>query len=127
MSSHTKPYKGYRGSVEYSAEDGLLFGKIVGIRDLVNFEAAKAGDVEHAFQSAVDEYLADCEHAGTTPEKPFSGTLNIRIPSEVHEKLYLMACEGNTKLNTVIVELLSQQVGKKLRSSRRFGVKATSA
>ena len=32
-------YKGYTGTVEFSAEDKVFFGKIPGIRDVVTFEA----------------------------------------------------------------------------------------
>lgn len=31
-------YKGYLGSVEFSADDEVFFGKITGIRDVVTFE-----------------------------------------------------------------------------------------
>jgi predicted HicB family RNase H-like nuclease len=36
--SNTMEYKGYTGSVEYSAEDRLLYGRLVGIRDRVIFD-----------------------------------------------------------------------------------------
>lgn len=31
-------YRGYVGSVEYSEEDCVFFGKLIGIRDLVSYE-----------------------------------------------------------------------------------------
>lgn len=31
-------YKGYTGSIEFSAEDGIYFGKIIGIRSLISYE-----------------------------------------------------------------------------------------
>ncbi len=36
--SRTLKYNGYDGSVLYSAEDKLLHGRILGIRDMVSFE-----------------------------------------------------------------------------------------
>ncbi len=33
--SETLHYKGYDGSVEYSAEDRVLHGRLLGIRDMV--------------------------------------------------------------------------------------------
>ena len=36
---NTLEYKGYLGTVEYSNEDNCLYGKIIGIDDLVNYEA----------------------------------------------------------------------------------------
>ena len=36
-------YKGYSARPEYSAEDGVFFGRLLGINDLVNFESEKRG------------------------------------------------------------------------------------
>lgn len=110
--SQTKPYRGYRGTVEYSHEDGVLFGKVIGIRDLVNYEAETAKEIEPAFKCAVDTYIADCEAAGEQPNKPFTGSLNVRISSEVHEDLFIIATQKNKKLNTVIAEFLAESVKK---------------
>ena len=35
--NNTIQYKGYVGSVEFSEEDGIFFGKVMGIRSLKNF------------------------------------------------------------------------------------------
>lgn len=34
-------YKGYYGSVEYSREDALLYGKVLGINSLISYEGRK--------------------------------------------------------------------------------------
>ena len=31
-------YKGYMGSIEYSPQDSLLYGKVLGIRGLISYE-----------------------------------------------------------------------------------------
>lgn len=36
--NNTMQYKGYVGNVEFSEEDGIYYGKIVGIRSLVSYE-----------------------------------------------------------------------------------------
>ena len=45
------------------------------IRSLVTFEADNEGELEKAFQEAVDDYLATCKEQGIAPEKPFKGVL----------------------------------------------------
>ncbi len=35
---NTMEYKGYVGSVEFSEEDGIFFGKVMGIRSLISYE-----------------------------------------------------------------------------------------
>ena len=31
-------YKGYVGSVEFSEEDGIFYGKVMGVRSLISYE-----------------------------------------------------------------------------------------
>lgn len=57
-------YKGYLGSVAYSAEDGVLHGRLEFIRDLVTYEGKDAKGIRAAFQEAVDDYLELCEAEG---------------------------------------------------------------
>ena len=69
MNNHIM-YKGYVGTVEYTTEDDVLFGKILGIRGLFLYEGESLSEIKSAFQEAVDEYLAFCEEKGIEPEKP---------------------------------------------------------
>ena len=48
-------YKGYFTKIEYSVEDRLLYGKIEGIKDLVNFESENVEEIEQEFKNAVDD------------------------------------------------------------------------
>ena len=36
--NNTMTYRGYLGSVEFSEEDGLFYGKVQGIRALISYE-----------------------------------------------------------------------------------------
>jgi predicted HicB family RNase H-like nuclease len=105
--SDTMEYKGYTGSVEYSAEDRLLYGRLVGIRDRVLFDGEDVSTLENNFRGAVDEYLAFCREEGRAPDKPFKGSLNIRIPSELHRTLAIRAEQEDKSLNMVIAEQLA--------------------
>ena len=71
--SQTLQYKGYDGSVEYSAEDRVLHGSLLGIRDAVIFEEADVDGLESNFRAAVDEYLAFCAAEGKIPDQPSCG------------------------------------------------------
>lgn len=61
--------KGYYGKIEYSAEDKVIYGKIMGIHSLISFESESATDIETEFHNAVDDYLSYCEEEGIEPEK----------------------------------------------------------
>lgn len=57
-------YKGYFGSVAYSAEDGVLHGRLEFMRDLVTYEGKDAIEINAAFREAVDDYVELCEAEG---------------------------------------------------------------
>lgn len=69
MVSNILYYKGYYGKIEYSAEDKVIYGKIMGIHSLISFESKSATDIENEFHNAVDDYLSYCEEEGIEPEK----------------------------------------------------------
>jgi predicted HicB family RNase H-like nuclease len=106
--SQTLQYKGYDGSVEYSAQDRVLHGSLLGIRDSVVYEGADVDSLELNFRAAVDEYLAFCVEEGKTPDKPFKGSFNIRVGPELHKRAALFAEEHHQKLNTVVSKALEE-------------------
>lgn len=62
--SNVLQYKGYTTRVEYCVEDEVLYGKIEGISDLVNFYADTPREVEKNFHEAVDDYIDFCRETG---------------------------------------------------------------
>jgi predicted ABC-type ATPase len=50
-------YRNCLGSIQYSAEDGCYYGKILGINDLYTYEGSNLSELETAFHEAVDEHL----------------------------------------------------------------------
>ena len=74
--SQTLQYKGYDGSVEYSAEDRVLHGKLLGIRDAIIYEGSDVDSLESNFRAAMDEYLAFSAEEGKTPDECLKGEHN---------------------------------------------------
>lgn len=66
-------YKGYTGCIEFSAEDNVYFGKIIGIRSLISYEGETAKELLEDFHGAVDDYLALCKENGIVPETAYRG------------------------------------------------------
>jgi len=99
---NTMEYKGYIGSVEFSEEDSLLFGKVMGIRALISYEGTTANELVSDFHSAVDDYLSICEETGTEPEKAYKGSFNIRISPELHKQAVIAATAENISLNSFV-------------------------
>lgn len=73
-------YKGYTARPEYSAEDRIFYGKILGISDLIDFQSESTQDLEDEFHNAVDDYLAFCAETGKLPEQEHIGTKMITVP-----------------------------------------------
>lgn len=57
-------YKGYVGSVEFSEEDALYYGKVQGICSLISYEGSNEKELVADFHGAVDDYLESCEEKG---------------------------------------------------------------
>lgn len=103
-------YKGYSGTVEYSEEDNCLYGKTIGMnKNSITYEGKTVEELKTDFESGIDLYLESCIERGIKPQKPYSGSLNIRIPSEVHSRLALKAQMTGKSINSIIKELLTSQ------------------
>jgi len=104
----TMEYNGYRGSVEFSQEDRVLHGRILGIEDIVSFEGSHVDELERAFREAEDDYLKFCEEIGKTPERAYSGRIPLRITPELHRSLALLAESSGDSLNAWLARELTQ-------------------
>ncbi|HVU87708.1 MAG TPA: type II toxin-antitoxin system HicB family antitoxin [Pirellulales bacterium] len=104
------PYHGFHGRAEYDREADIFHGEVLGIRDVVTFQAQTVRELHKAFCDSVDDYVAMCEDEGQTPEKPYSGKFLTRVPPEVHRDLARMAAREGTSLNQLVADHLSQVV-----------------
>ena len=109
-------YKGYTGSIEYSKEDNLLYGKVLGIKGLISYEGKTGKELELNFTEAIEEYLSTCEEEGIAPEKSFKGSFNVRIPSELHRKAALLAMEEKVSLNNFVAESIRERIFREIES-----------
>ncbi len=60
--NNTIEYKGYVGSVEFSENDTIFFGKVMGVRALISYEGITAKELIDDFHEAVDDYLLCCKN-----------------------------------------------------------------
>lgn len=98
----TLTHKGYHGNIDFSLVDGVLHGQIQCINDLVTYEAKTLQELQSAFIEAVDDYLETCEEIGKSPDKPMTGSLNVRIGSELHKKLHIRSLQESKSINEII-------------------------
>ena len=50
-------YKDYIGTVNFSEEDRVFYGKVLGITDSISFEGDTVESLIEDFHAAIDEYL----------------------------------------------------------------------
>lgn len=121
----TLEYNGYRGSVEFSQEDRVLHGRLLGIEDVISFEGGNVDELERAFREAVDDYLRFCEEIGKKPERAYSGRIPLRIGPELHRSLAALADASGCSLNAWLAHELTKVADATHRpggSSRSFAM-----
>jgi predicted HicB family RNase H-like nuclease len=109
-------YKGYTGRLEIDEEAGILFGRVVDIRDVVTFQGETITEAQQAFQDSVDDYLDLCSELGQPPDKPFSGKLPFRTTPDRHHKVFLAAAKAGKSINAWMDEVLLKAADEVLNS-----------
>lgn len=100
-------YRGYHAKIELSVEEKIFIGKVLGIDDSLNFHGKTVDELQEQFEICIDDYIEMCEYFGKTPEKEYKGSFNIRIPSEMHKKLDVMAISKGTTINQLIIKAIN--------------------
>ena len=95
-------YKGYYGTVEYSKEDDILHGSVIGVplHTFVSYEGKTLKELKRDFRIAVDDFLRDNDVAKL--QKPCKGSFSVRIGPELHMKAVLKAKAQNKTLNSFV-------------------------
>lgn len=109
--SNLLSYKNYNGTVEYSKEDGCLYGKVIGLKSLLSYEGDSIWELEQDFKNVIDEYLEDCKERNVQPEQPYKGSFNVRISPDLHRNIAIYALEHGKSLNAAVEEAIKKMVG----------------
>jgi predicted HicB family RNase H-like nuclease len=103
-------YKGFIGSVHFSADDNVFFGKLEGINDLITFEGETVQKLKDAFHYVVDEHIKDCMAENIPVEKSYRGSFNIRLSPDLHRKAAISAKIHGITLNTFVKESIENRL-----------------
>lgn len=97
--NNTLSYKGYTARIEFSADDKVFFGRVLGIRDVVTFHADTVEDLMGEMRETIDFYNEVCEKEGKPPKKDYSGKLLFRFPNELHARIAENAARRGKSIN----------------------------
>ena len=103
-------YKGFIGTVHFSAEDKVFHGKIEGIDDLVTFGGHSVEELIKAFHNEVDDYIALCKEMGKEPIRSYKGSFNVRISPEMHRKTVEKATKKGLSLNQFVQKAIEKEL-----------------
>jgi predicted HicB family RNase H-like nuclease len=107
-------YKGFLGKVIYDDEAKILHGEVVGINDVVTFQAKDADSIEDEFKASVDDYLEFCESEGKDPERPVSGETRIRMGEERHLIVSKISQAKDLSMNDWLNEAIDEKIEKEV-------------
>ena len=107
---NTLNYKGFIGSVSYSDEDQVLFGKIEGINDLITYESTEVSDLIKQFKIAVDEYIESCKHFKKPLLKSFKVSFNVRVKPDTHKRAAMLATMKGISLNQLVQVAIEKEI-----------------
>lgn len=100
-------YKGYSAYIEFDEDAGIFHGEVLDTKDVITFQGTSVTELKKAFKDSVDDYIAFCKKRGEEPDKPFSGKFVLRIPKELHRKIYIKAVKNGQSINNFITQRLS--------------------
>ena len=103
-------YRDYIGSVEFSEESQVFYGKLIGIKPSISYEGDDVSSFIKDFHDSVDEYLEHCEEVGIQPDKPFKGSFNVRIQPELHREAALAASARGISLNAFVEDAIRHSI-----------------
>lgn len=109
----TLTHQGYIAEVTVDAEAGVIHGEVTNARAVLTFSAKSAADVRAAFEETIADYLDWCRERGVPPEKPYSGTLSLRMDPALHRAAAERAAAYQMSLNQWIVRNISCELGQR--------------
>ena len=103
-------YKGYIADVVHDDSVNVLHGYVINTNDKIVFEGSTLDELQTAFEESIDDYLAFCKEQGVDPDKPFSGTFNVRIDPDLHKEAVIAAAKKRVSLNKFVEAAIKSNI-----------------
>jgi len=101
-------YRGFAGKIEFDDNAEVFCGTVVNTKVLMSFRGSNVAELKKSFRNVVDTYLAECEASGRPPEKPYNGTIIVRVDPEIHRRVALKAAASRKSMNKYVQSLLEK-------------------
>lgn len=101
-------HNGFVAEVGYEDGDRLMHGSVINTRAVLHFAGGNIEELRQAFADTIADYRYWCKERGVEPEKPYSGTLSLRIAPELHRRIAERAAKAGESINQFIAGHLEE-------------------
>ena len=91
-------YKGFTAKVEYSQDDEIFVGHVLGIDDIIDFEGSTVAELKKDFKNAIDLHIKICKEEGKQLTN-YSGKLFFRFSNDLHARIASSALRAGKSIN----------------------------
>jgi predicted HicB family RNase H-like nuclease len=103
-------HKGFLARITYDEGDTDMHGVVLNVKPTLHFAGQGIGELQTAFADTVEDYIEWCQERGKAPERPYSGELPLRMPSELHRAVATAAALNDMSINGYIIQLIAHAV-----------------
>ena len=114
MLTNLLTYKNYHARITFDPSADAFHGRVIGMRDVIDFYGRTPEELREEFQQSVEDYLAWCAEEGSEPEKTWQGKLTIRIDDDLRRRLAVVAEANDASINAWIVTVLDRETKRML-------------
>jgi predicted HicB family RNase H-like nuclease len=114
MLTNLLTYKDYYARIAYDPSADAFHGRVIGMRDVIDFYGRTPEELRAAFKDSVDDYLEWCAEEGTPPEKTWQGKLTVRMDDDLRRRLAIVAEASGESVNTWITTVLDRETKRAL-------------
>jgi len=101
-------HEGYIAEVGYEDGDESMHGSVVNARAVLHFAGRNIDELKAAFIDTIADYREWCKERGVEPERPYSGTLSLRLSPELHRRVAEQAARAGESINQFIADRLEE-------------------
>ena len=99
-------YKDYIASIELDEDAGTFHGEVLNTRAVLTFQGRSIDELKTALADTIADYEEWCRERGKEPEKPYSGSLTLRMSPELHRRVAEAAARSGKSLSGFIRQTL---------------------
>ena len=101
-------HDGYIATLEIDEDAGVIHGRVVNAHAVLTFEGRTVKELRRAFADTIADYRNWCRERRVDPQKPYSGTLSLRLDPALHRRVADKAATAGESINKFIADRLAE-------------------